>query len=285
MATITIKGDKRIINISKEDIIEAPIEFTTPYKPKPKIVYHYTSINTFEKILQSKALRFTNLRDVNDKSECYYGLNLLLDRVTDYENKRGIELNKRIPQSFFHHFFFTNYLYSVSFTENGDDLVFWNSHYIDKNKAVSIGFETATLENSGFRLNFCIYGDPYPHSLDADTYMMLRHFYLDPEQIPKNLKFIQMTHQSAHIKNESFEPEKEWRAIFLPHMRLEPNIFKRGDKSCRYFDLPFDVRAITKVVVGPAGDNICRNIDMVKEIARKYKIEIDIDYSKIPLEL
>lgn len=285
MATITIKGNKRIINISKEDIIEAPVEFTMPYKPMPKIVYHYTSINTFEKILQSKALRFTNLRDVNDKSECYYGLNLLLDRVTDYENKRGIRLSNRIPISFFHHFFFTNYLYSASFTENGDDLVFWNSHYIDKNNAVAIGFDTARLENVNFRLGFCIYGDPYPQNMDADTYMMLHNLYLHPEQIPQNINFIQLTYQTALIKNKSFEPENEWRTIFLPHMKREPSVFKRGDKSCRYFDLPFDLRAITKVVVGPAGANIHRNLDIVAEIASKNKIEIDIDYSKIPLEL
>lgn len=68
-------------------------------------------------------------------------------------------------------------------------------------------------------------------------------------------------------------------------MRRKPSVFKRGDKSCRYFDLPFDLRAITKVVVGPAGYNTHRNLDLVAAIASKNKVEIDIYYSKIPLEL
>lgn len=60
MATIEIKGDKRIIRLSNEDIVEAPIAITAPCKHKPSIIYHYTSIDTFKKILESKSLRFTN---------------------------------------------------------------------------------------------------------------------------------------------------------------------------------------------------------------------------------
>ena len=285
MATIIKKDGKVLIKIADEDIVSTSLLSPKSSSNKPQMVYHYTSINTFEKILASRSLRFTNLRDVNDTSEYYYGLELLIDKISTYENRRGIKLEKRIPHAFLRHIFFTDCLYNASFTENGDDLVFWNSHYIDKNKAVAIGFETAKLESDKYILNHCIYGDPYPKDMDANTYMMFRDFYLHPESISKDLRFIKMTFDIAHIKNKVFEPEKEWRLIFLPSMKMKYCQFKRENKICRYFDIPFNIEALTKVVVGPAGANIYHNLELVNDIVRKSSINIKIDYSKIPLDL
>ena len=283
MATIEIKGDKRIIRLSNEDIVEAPLAITAPYKPKPSIIYHYTSIDTFQKILKSKSLRFTNLRDLNDTSEFYYGLRLLLDKITRYEIKRGISLQYRIPHDFIKTLFldYSKNLYASCFTENGDNIVFWNSLYIKPNNAVAIGFDTNKLQTEKCKLRFCIYGEPPLHELDEEVYGMLLRLYKHPYTIQNDSNFLQTTFNPAYIKHKGFESEEEWRLVSVPHEGVKTGTFNRGNKLCHFFDSPIDLNDMVKLVVGP-GEEQFRNLDLVYTEARLNGVSAVIDYSRIP---
>lgn len=49
------------------------------------LIYHYTSLDTLTKIMCNSTLRFTNLDDLNDKSEYRYGVELLKNKILEYE--------------------------------------------------------------------------------------------------------------------------------------------------------------------------------------------------------
>lgn len=101
-------------------------------------VYHYTSLDVLKKILESKRLRFTKMNSLNDKCEYKYGIQLLKNRIIEFENNNNVA--DKFDTELLDKFLFSDKLYSISFTNNGDDLAFWNSYYVNKITPVSIGF-------------------------------------------------------------------------------------------------------------------------------------------------
>ncbi|MEJ5961597.1 hypothetical protein [Pedobacter immunditicola] len=98
-------------------------------------VYHYTSLGVLKKIIDYKALRFTKINSLNDKSEYKHGIQLLKNKMTEFEKENNTE--GKFDLSLLDTFSFLDKLYSVSFTENGDNLTFWNSYYVDKVTPIS----------------------------------------------------------------------------------------------------------------------------------------------------
>jgi hypothetical protein len=101
-------------------------------------VYHYTSLEVLKKIILSHRLRFTKIHSLNDRTEYKYGIQLLKNKIIEYEKNNYISV--KFDNELLDRFSFLDKLYSISFTENGDDLTFWNSYYVDKLTPVSIGF-------------------------------------------------------------------------------------------------------------------------------------------------
>lgn len=242
-------------------------------------VYHYTSIDTLNKILTNKSFRFTNLNDLNDKSEYKYGISLLKSKTQEYENKHNIK--NRINPDMFDWFLFDGDLYSTSFTENGDDLNFWNSYYIEKNNSLSIGIDKDRLFNGELSINKCKYGDPYPE-MDSETYNWLKSLFGNVLLIHKDLNFIKITYQTAFVKQSCFSSENEWRCVTFP--MGEVHTFRRRDRNCRYFDYAINLNAIVDIIVGPSNKQI-DNFNSVNNLISKLGIEINVSRSNIPLEI
>ncbi len=95
------------------------------------------------------------MNSLNDKSEYKHGIQLLKNKIIEFE------INNNITNGFdtdlLDIFSFPNNLYSISFTKNGDDLAFWNSYYVDKATAVCIGFLKDKVFNNDFIINRCTY--------------------------------------------------------------------------------------------------------------------------------
>ncbi len=100
-------------------------------------LYHYTSVEVLSKILNSQKLRFTQINSLNDLSEYKYGIELLKQKMVEYEQNNFIK--NHFDTSLLDQFSFLNSLCSVSFTENRDAYSFWNSYYVPKNGAICIG--------------------------------------------------------------------------------------------------------------------------------------------------
>lgn len=243
------------------------------------IIYHYTSLDTLSKILANGTLRFTNMDNLNDKSEYRYGIELLKNKIREYEINFGVK--NPFDIDLLDRFMFAGELFSVSFTEGSDDLYFWNSNYVPANNGVSIGFEIGEIFGPELIINRCIYGDPYG-KMGRDRYLWFRDLFIDPLSISKNREFIQITYQTGYIKQPAFSLEKEWRTITFP--LRETGVFNSARGECLYFDYPFNIGAIKEIVVGPS-ITLHTNLDLVENFINQYKLNCTIRSSGIPLAL
>ena len=246
-------------------------------------VYHYTSIEVFKKIAEFKKLRFTQMNSLNDKSEYKYGLQLLKNKIIEFENDNNI--NNRFNTSILDRFMFPDDLYSISFTENGDNLAFWNSNYVNKTTPISIGFVHDEVFNSGFIINSCKYDDPYP-KMTKERYIWFRQIFEVQNilKLPKNREYIHMTFQTAHIKQKAFEIEKEWRAVSFPPNDVSMGKFNRGSKEINYFDQSINLNSICEIIVGPSSQQEI-NYKEISRLLADLGLNSHVIKSEIPLEL
>jgi len=246
------------------------------------VIYHYTSIEVLSKILDNQKIRFTNLSFLNDKSEYIYALQLLKDKISEYETKNHII--DKLEQTLLDKFFFANKLYSVSFSEHEDWLGFWNSYYVPKNEGISIGFKRGKLfPQSEFIINKCVYGDPYP-SMTVERYFWFRNLFNNVLIIPKSREFIHITFQTAYIKDKRFEIENEWRAVGFPPKNIRIQYFKRGNNQVPYFDYPININSISDIIIGPS-NNQEKIFQEVKKLIKESDISCRINKSTIPFRL
>lgn len=246
-------------------------------------VYHYTSIEVFKKILKFKKLRFTRMNSLNDKSEYKYGLQLLKNKIVEFEKDNNII--RGFDTSIMDRFMFSDDLYSISFTECGDDLSFWNSYYVSKTTPISIGFNRSNVFNSEFIINRCIYDDPYP-KMTKERYIWFRQIF-DLRNIlnrSQNREYIHITFQTAHIKQKPFEIEKEWRAVSFPPKNIEMGKFKRGEKEVDYFDQSIDLESISEIIVGPCYQ-LEKNYEEIIQLISETGLNSLVSKSLIPFEL
>ncbi|HFK5508573.1 hypothetical protein [Elizabethkingia anophelis] len=247
------------------------------------IVYHYTSFEVLRKILMSSKLRFSKMNSLNDRSEYHYGIQLLKNKIIEYEIKNNI--TNKFDSELLEKFSFPNNLFSVSFTKNGDDLAFWNSYYVDKTMAVCIGFIKDKVFDSNYIINRCIYGDPYP-PMSRERYIWFTEIFKHQNilQLSKNREYIQITFQTAHIKNKAFEIEQELRAVSFDVNGNESGKFMRNGKEVEFFDQKFNLDSIHEIIIGPSSlqnDNYLQ----VEELIKDKMIKCSLKKSVIPLEL
>jgi hypothetical protein len=247
-------------------------------------VYHYTSIEVLKKILLSQRLRFTKMNSLNDKSEYKYGIQLLKNKIIEYETNNNI--CSRFDINLLDKFSFSDKLYSISFTENGDDLAFWNSYYVDKISPISIVFKSDNVfSNNDFKINHCIYDNPYPLMGKARYEWFKQIFEIrNIMQISKNHEYIHITFQTAHIKQKAFEIEKEWRAVSFGSKNGSFGKFVKNNKEVDYFDQPFNVESICEIIVGPSIQQE-QNYQEVTSLISNRKLKILVKKSTIPIEL
>lgn len=243
-------------------------------------LYHYTSIDTLEKILTNRSFRFTNMKDLNDSTEYSYGITLLKESIRLYEHFHNV--SDTIDLTMFDRFMFEGQMYTMSFTEREDDLIYWNSYYIEPNNSVSICVDKDSIFDNDVALNSCIYGNPYPNMNDA-TYTFFKKLFNNPWLIPINKDFIKITYQTALIKNSKFHEEREWRGILLPN-KSDTSIFFRRGKQCRYIDYPLNIKGIKSVIIGPSNIQ-SKNLETVRKLILKQSINIGVERSSIPLVL
>lgn len=242
-------------------------------------LYHYTSLDTLYKILGNQTFRLTRMKMLNDTTEYSFGINLLKSKVREYEVTHHI-INK-IDLSMFDRFMFRDELFSASFTEEKDSVIFWNSSYVPPNEGISIEIDKDCIFDDRLILNKCIYGDPYP-KMDVQTYNWFKSLFDNPILLHKNLNFIKITFQTGLIKNQSFKVENEWRAVTFPLSKV--NTFLKRGKQCDYFDYPLRRKGIKSIIVGPSNKQI-ENLHNLNDFLVESNWNINIYKSNIPLSL
>lgn len=146
------------------------------------IVYHYTSIDTLEKIFSSYSaetkcinLRGTHCNFLNDGTESVLGAQLLPNYIIEIEKELRIAPNWKLEPVFFNEKYLQiivdhikNYddtkeqmsKFVTSFSKERDSLVMW-SIYGNKGNGIALGFDTEMLTR-------CLVGRKYVWSVEAE---------------------------------------------------------------------------------------------------------------------
>lgn len=204
---------------------------------KPKIVYHYCSLETFFSIISNSTIRLSNISKSNDSEEITYLLPKISRFCTNLFNvyNESFPDEYRLEPEFIEKLFDLKFIetslsfYVICFSEESDLLGQWRG-YANDACGVSIGFSTNDLY-------------PLAHSIDTgydfaqvrykldDLYEQIEGYVL--EQIEKNfngnpgsdslslLNIADTTvstilYNAIFYKNPNFSEEKEWRLVFHP---------------------------------------------------------------------
>jgi hypothetical protein len=125
---------------------------------EPEVVYHYTTMDTMLKIVESASIWATSIKYLNDTSEGDHFLDLILRRLPDYirERPRGPEdvgilqdvLNMPQPSEFES---FRHRPFVASFSRDDDSLPQWRSYCANGN-GVAIGFLIGCLRRGNVEI-------------------------------------------------------------------------------------------------------------------------------------
>jgi Protein of unknown function (DUF2971) len=119
-----------------------------PDAKEPEVVYHYTSIDTMMKIVDSASIWATSISYLNDVSEREHYLRLIRERIPVYRQSHSLP-----DESIFDDFLnesdlgFQSRPFVASFSEEDDSLPQWRS-YCPHGNGVAIGFRVECLRQS-----------------------------------------------------------------------------------------------------------------------------------------
>lgn len=251
----------------------------------PHEIYHYTDDIGLDGILNSGALRFTDIFGVNDPSELKHGFSHAL-KVLQNLSMNGSSLEKKFVERFFKLYQDqlqkTAHFFICAFSKLGDDLSQWRA-YANNGRGYALVFDTAILEDAFIGTNgkrsdsntvFSIRYD------DAEIYKIhskLVHAMFNLIKIPLLNKYTEaelnvyekelsktlsahLIHSSLFFKHEAYKPEQEYRFMQVfrgdmpaPNLKQRPRSFE----MINYRDFNWkDVcgAALKKVLIGPSAD-------------------------------
>lgn len=318
--TISSKNfySKRLTTVQKDTFIELfPTAFsntgiscdnfriTVENNSTPKVLYHYTSLDTFHKMLErmekeendarnkenvkSFILRGTHIEFLNDLSEFTLAFELFAKMIQEYEttiepskNKNIAErLDKKYWRNFVTFFELNTPPFITSFSENSDSLPMWNTYGLE-GKGVALGIERFDIGSSlsdsktgNPKWVKCIYDsdilqDIFKGSMN-DVYEIVN---VKDEQLVINglPNFSLLSAYFSMLKNFAFEYEKEWRLVntFSKYKKeKEINYFEKNGILKPYIEHKLPKKILKKIVIGPCADKevLKKSIVMILERA------------------
>jgi hypothetical protein len=197
-------------------------------RPLGTPLYHYTSVETFQKIYETKTLHATNVGYMNDGSEIRVGLKVLQQVIEDQYGKetgRTKDLLESLGQLIWAREQAPSPIYMLCFSEHRNMLGQWRG-YTPLGRGVCIGFNHMALVPRSQRAKWswlaCCY-DAQEHQQWMTAYLgrFIREAGRLPQATPANEAAEQTLSVTldglyacaAHVKHDAFWEEAEWRLV------------------------------------------------------------------------
>ena len=269
-------------------------------KKEPKILYHYCSLETFEKIIKNHTIRFSDITKSNDSDEikftlyCYY--NYLRRK---YNNCFNSDLVNKILENQINISRNNEKTYCFCLSGAKDLLSQWRGYA--PNGGIAIGFNYNKL--SSF-----IEKTKVPKGkikLDDITYVPKKNpielenvFDKWDNSIPLN-NYSQLLECAEKYKNDGFEEEREYRMYFDHYEKPDNNAITpfitvgnndvyvnfQLTNNCKdfksYYDVPITLDLIEEIIIGP---KLEVSVDLLKSYLMIYGKD-EIDFDKLNIEL
>jgi len=274
------------------------------------ILYHYCSASSFEAIVRTGSIRFSDINMMNDAQEMRWGYKVFEDAATELLTSKipdelaGLdknfidEIDKMLsPMALYAQPFVS------CFSKEPDQLSQWRA-YADDGFGFALGFSASALQSLPITLMEVAYDT---RKQIVEMKRAIAAIYLEYKDSPTG--FDERSRESctllgayfAALKNPSFHEEREVRAVHLVNVRVEkhstrfdvsgfsqgqpkPEIrFRVSDHSIvGFLDLPISValNPILRVVLGPKSPNAPGNpLMMMSHYGHR---DVTIERSKCP---
>ena len=259
-------------------------------------LYHYTDINGFLGIFNTKSLWASNAFFLNDSSEIEYGLKLSYDLFNNFYQSIKSDRIKEILKGFYEDYsglILSSNLFLISFCENGDLLSQWRG-YAPNSDGISLRFNLPVIRTlPQFTLYKVVYDKEIQLKIVGYLFSLLNDLmdYLEKTKTESFLHYFNlwMTIFSTIIltfKDNSFSEEKEWRLIHNFDSVGNNKIIEYRIKN--NYVLPYVkidklslINLVSGIIIGPSSNN-----QILKESIEYYlnmnNYTIDISFSNIP---
>lgn len=240
-----------------------------------EIAYRYATADTFEKMLASQELWFSDLRNMNDWDEYAAGFRIANELITNEFPQFASILGEISPERMSDQFM----ILICSFSNDGDCLSMWRG-YGDNGKGAAIGYNTHEIENHHLFTRFLQKMDPVNGKVKFNSVIYSEENYKEiirhnvrrvfsvssdvpPEELSLILEFRRKILESVLVrlctlyKNEFFEDERETRGFIEINEYNDPyEVSKRssdfGDSAFHKIRSDFQsIPSIKEVVLGP----------------------------------
>lgn len=192
-------------------------------KAHPEVIYHYCSMESFVKIIESKEIWLTPSTHMNDATECRW-LFSLAQRYAQ-ENFVGSPEDISLANSFLDTAALNSRRnYMACFSQSRDLLSQWRG-YADGGKGVAIGFKVASFATpivtqpdwrTPKQEQFYLYKMHYPDY--AEVLPLLEGIFGQIKSNDPELYGIVLSQLGPMFKNKSFVEENEWRFVVVPFL-------------------------------------------------------------------
>ena len=221
---------------------------------------HYTNLDGLVGILQSQKLRLTDAQYLNDSSEIREGIKYLYDALErlSFSGDTNSEFQKAYKNVFAHVENYDHFsselepVYLCSFSEEPDLLSQWRSYGM-----FAIEFDCIALQDDGFNLRPCIYGDESKEKISTrECARVIKDIHnTSPDGRINEVvldRISELTELSAVFKNSAFSEEKEIRHVeSMENDSLEVKFRTDGIQIKPYIEKPFSIESIKAVHIGP----------------------------------
>ena len=266
-------------------------------KKEPQILYHYCSLETFEKIIKNHTIRFSDITKSNDSDELIFICKL----YWKFLNKK-VKFNplkffiKESSQDLIH--------YAFCLSEKGDDLSQWRGYA--PNGGVAIGFDTSFLKKMCDNIETTLIDEKHQFKgFDKIKYIDIKEkdkelrqnwedikneFGKMPTYSQENFAIIlnKLLELSNTYKNSAFKNECERRLYFCNYIGNDNTKIKYNNQYITqymdmYYDIVFDFSMIKEIIIGPKVNFMGQTIGLNKLIYNFIK-ENDI-YKNLKIKL
>ena len=263
-------------------------------------LYHYCSLETFEKIIKNRSIRFSDITKSNDSDEINFAINCYCNYLDKkYNYSKNFDNVKEFLKSQIQNSRENEKTYCFCLSAEKDLLSQWRGDA--PNGGIAIGFNYNKL--SDFINNTKVTKGKI--KLDSIKYVSKDNpieleniFDKWNNTIPLN-NYSKLLECAEQYKNDGFEEEKEYRMHFIGFEHYNnsqlSHFIEVGDNkvmldfqlcnNCKdfrsYYDVPITLDLIEEIIIGP---KLNLSIDLLKSFLNKYgNKEIDFDNLKIEL--
>ena len=219
------------------------IPATQQQGPRPDVIYHYCSMESFIKIIENKELWLSSSTQTNDIAECRWLFSLVVRYVQENFSNSPEDIqfaNSMLDMIALN----SSPSYIACFSQDMDRLSQWRC-YADEGKGVAIGFKLSSFENT---LIGSVDFKKFPRQ---DKYYLCKVIYANYGTVSPMIQLLidqakncSDPHYDIGIifsklrtlfKNDSFSEENEWR------FAVDPYLSRKSDANIWLSTLPMEI--------------------------------------------